>query len=148
MRFGAMNSPLNPLLDEMKYFAKTDFDFVELPIEPPLTDRILSNKKETRRILSKYKLVKIVHAPAYVFTANLSESIRKASQKDVLQSIELASEFGIKKVVTHPSYITGLGSFMKKKVKEMGYDFLSVSYDKANELGITLFLENMMPSEG
>lgn len=148
MKFGAMNNPFNPILNEIKFIAESGFDFIELPVEPPLTvKKLLSDKKKIMNALSNYKLGIVEHAPIFVSTADMFESIRKASQKEVLDSLDLANEFGIKKITIHPSYVKGLGRFMKKEIKKMGYEFLSRLYDKANDLGIILCLENMMPPE-
>jgi len=150
MKFGAMNNPLKPIIEEIKFIGKSDFDFIELTVEAPLTiKKLLQNKKKIMNILSSYKLEIMAHAPCFVYTADFYESIRKASQKEILDSLDLVHDFGIKKVVIHPSYIHGLGKHLdekgKEEVKKIGYEFLSKLYEKANGLDIILCLENMMP---
>jgi len=149
MKFGAMTSPLKPTEKEIEFFGKSNFDFVELAVDAPLTiKKLLRNKKKILKTLSSYKLGFMEHVPAFVSTADLLKSIREASQKEVLDSLDLANEFKIKKVVIHPSYIRGLGRYKKEEVKKIGYGFLARIYDKANELKITVCLENMMPHNG
>jgi sugar phosphate isomerase/epimerase len=149
MKFGAMNNPLKPVLKEIEFFGKSGFDFIELAVDAPLTiEKLLKDKKKILKTLSSYKLGIIEHAPCFVSTADLYEGIRKASQKEVLDSLDLANELRVKKVVIHPSYVKGLGRFRKEEIKKMGYEFLAKLYDKANELEIILCLENMRPKEG
>jgi len=142
-----MNNPLESILNEIRFFGKSGFDFIELAIEPPFYKKLFVIKNEIIENLSKYKLDKIAHVPSFVSTADLSENIRKASQKEILDSLDLANKFGIKKVVIHPSYVKGLGRYKKEEVKKLGYEFLAKLYEKANEIGITLCLENMMPNQ-
>ncbi len=149
MKFGAMNNPIKPIIKEIRFIGKAGFDFIELAVDAPLTvKKLLQNKKKILKTLSSYKFGIIEHAPTFVSTADLFKSIREASQKEILDSLDLAKEFGIKKVVVHPSYVRGLGRYKRKKVEKSGYEFLAKVYDKANELLITICLENMMPHNG
>ncbi len=141
-----MNSPVKPIIEEIKFIGKSGFDFIELTMDAPLTaKKLLRNKKEVLKVLKSHKLGIVGHAPSYVLTADISEGIRKVSQKEVLDSLDLANDFGIKKFVVHPSYISGLGVYRRKQMEKIGYDFLAKVYEKAIEFGITLCLENMGP---
>ena len=141
MKYGFMLNLINPLKKEIKFLKNSDFEYIELPMESPYLKKII-------KATPNYKFFKVAHVPTFVYTADLSEKIRNASQNLVLESLDIAKRIGIRKLTVHPSYVTGLGRYEKTKVKKMGYDFLGRLYEKANELGLTICLENMMPDEG
>jgi len=150
MKYGAMNSPIKSVISELKETADLGFDYLELTMDAPeaTPQRISAQKREFLDLLSSYNFGLIGHLPCFVSTADLYESIRSASRKEVLESLEISPELGIEKVVLHPSYVTGLGKHLEDKVKNLGYEFLEVVYARADELGITLCLENMLPWSG
>lgn len=145
-----MNFPVKPVVSELKEIADLGFDYLELTMDAPeaTPQKVLAQKREILDLLSSYNLGLIGHLPCFVSTADLYESIRNASRKEVLDALEISSELGIEKLVLHPSYVTGLGKHLEDKVKNMGYEFLEAVYVHANELGITLCLENMLPWSG
>lgn len=150
MKYGAMNSPIKPIINELKEIASLGFDYLELTMDAPeaTPQRISAQKREISDLLSSHNLGLIGHLPCFVRTADLYESIRNASRKEVLDALEISPELGIEKLVLHPSYVTGLGKHLEGEVKNMGYEFLEAVYIRANELGITLCLENMIPRSG
>jgi len=150
MKYGAMNFPVKPLLNELREIADLGFDYLELTMDAPeaTPQKILGQKREIMNLLSSYNLELVSHLPCFVSTANLYESIRNASRKEILEALEASSELGVKKAVLHPSYVTGLGKHVKDEVKKLGYEFLEDVYVHANDLEITLCLENMTPIEG
>lgn len=145
-----MNSPIKPVINELKEIADLGFDYLELTMDAPeaTPQKILAQKGEILDLLSSYNLVLIGHLPCFVSTADLYESIRNASRKEVLGALEISPELGIEKLVLHPSYVTGLGKHLEDKVKNMGCEFLEAVYVRADELGITLCLENTLPWSG
>ena len=48
MLYGAMNSPLRPILDEVKAIAELKFDYLELAMDPPHGDCQKHQEAETR----------------------------------------------------------------------------------------------------
>jgi len=150
MKYGAMNFPVKSVLNELREIADLGFDYLELTMDAPESTpkKILAQKGEILDLLSSYNLKLIGHLPCFVSTANLYESIRNASRKEILEALEASSELGVKKAVLHPSYVTGLGKHVKDKVEKLGYEFLEDVYVQANDLKITLCLENMTPLEG
>lgn len=150
MKYGAMNFPIKPVEDEIKQIAKMGFDYIELTMDPPEAnpEKLIKKRKEILELLSSYKLGIIGHLPCFIRTADLYQSIRQASRTELLNALEVAPEFSIKKLVLHPSYISGLGWELKNKVKKLGIEFLNIVYERAQELKITLCLENMLPETG
>jgi len=83
--------------------------------------------------------------PCFVYTADLTESIRRASLNEVLNSLDVASELRIQKAVLHPGIIIGLGVFVIEESLKHAFNSLDAIVSKADELGINLCLENMFP---
>ncbi len=90
----------------------------------------------------------VCHLPTFVFTADLTDSIRHASLDEMLRSIETAHVLHAEKVVLHPSIISGLGSFVVDLVQQYAAESLQTILHKAANLDVTLCLENMFPHYG
>ena len=113
MLYGAVNSPLRPILDEMKAIAELKFDYLELAMNPPYCDskNLKKQKRNIQESLKQYNLGLVCHLPTFLSTADLTDGIRQASMDETLASLEVAVEMAPLKVVLHPSYMTGLGRF-------------------------------------
>jgi len=147
MQYGAMNFPIKPLLKEIEEIGEMDFDYVELTMDPPeaTPQRVLAQKRSVQELLHRYGMGIIGHLPTFVWTSDLYESLRKASIQENLDALEAGAELGIKKVVLHPGYITGLGKFLLDKARTYGMESIEAILKKATSLGITLCIENMFP---
>ncbi|MGO8878473.1 MAG: sugar phosphate isomerase/epimerase family protein [Desulfomonilaceae bacterium] len=145
MRYGAMNFPVKPVLQELKEIEALGFDYVELAMDPPQSHHSLlkQQRKELLNALQESRMEVICHLPTFVSIADLTESIRIASLKEVLDSLQVAAEFSPLKVVLHPPYLTGLGMFVYDQAKNYGMESLSAIVRKAEDLGLMLCIENM-----
>ncbi len=145
MRYGAMNFPVRPVLQELKDIAALGFDYIELAMDPPQSHHSLlkQQRKELLNALQESRMEVICHLPTFVSIADLTESIRLASLKEVLNSLQVAAEFSPLKVVLHPPYVTGLGMFVYDQAKDYGLESLSAIVRKAEDLGLMLCIENM-----
>ncbi|MDI7261057.1 MAG: sugar phosphate isomerase/epimerase family protein [Thermodesulfobacteriota bacterium] len=147
MKYGAMNFPIKPLLKEMEEIGEMGFDYVELTMDPPeaAPQKILVQKKSILNLLNRYEMGIMGHLPTFVWTSDLYESLRKASLQENFKALEAAAELGIKKVVLHPGYITGMGKFLLDRAKKYGMESIESILKKTNRLGMTLCIENMFP---
>ena len=147
MQFGAMNFPVTPVLDEIDEFARLGFDYLELAMDPPMAHHsvLTSIKKKITRALGANTMGLVCHLPTFVTTADLTETLRRASVQEMLRSLEVATDLGAKKVVLHPSMAGGMGAFVLDLVKGYAFKFLSEMVAAANRLGVTICLENMFP---
>lgn len=145
MRFGAMNFPITPVLDEIETFARLGFDYLELAMDPPMAHHSIlsSSRAAISRALTVNGLGLVCHLPTFLSTADLTESLRRASLTEMRRSLEVAAELGARKVVLHPSMAGGMGAFVMDTVKGYAFDFLSKMVDVARRLEVTLCLENM-----
>ena len=147
MLYGAMNSPLRPVLDEVKAIADLKFDYLELAMDPPHGDAksIRKQKREIQRSLKEHELSLVCHLPTFLSTADLTDRLRQASIDEVLSSLEVAVDMQPLKVVLHPSYMMGLGVLVPDLTKAHALESLEIIVEKAHGLGLCLCLENMFP---
>ncbi|HSO18676.1 MAG TPA: TIM barrel protein, partial [Desulfosarcina sp.] len=147
MQFGAMNFPVTPVLEEIETFAGLGFDYLELAMDPPLAHFSIleSIREKIVDALSAASMGLVCHLPTFLSTADLTESIRRASVGEMHRSLKTAAVLGAEKVVLHPSMAVGMGGFVLETVKRHVMDFLAGMVASADALGLTLCLENMFP---
>jgi sugar phosphate isomerase/epimerase len=147
MRYGAMNFPIKSVQQEIKQFAALGFDFLELTLDPPRAHySIVREERDT--ILQELKsrnMGLVCHLPTFVYTADLTESIRQASLQEMIGSLETAKALGAEKVVLHPGYIGGIGTFAMDVSRKYAFESLYSISRTADTLGMELCLENMFP---
>jgi sugar phosphate isomerase/epimerase len=147
MLYGAMNFPVRPVLKELNDFSRLGFDYLELTMDPPQAHHttILQNKKELLTDLDRYNMGVVCHLPTFVSTADLTDNIRATSLKEILDSLEVAAQINTLKVVLHPSFIGGMGVFVRDQARQYALDSLETIVDRADRLSLVLCLENMFP---
>jgi sugar phosphate isomerase/epimerase len=147
MQFGAMNFPVKPVQEEIEAIARLGFDYLELAMDPPMAHHstISANRAAISQALKDSGLGLVCHMPTFVTTADLTESLRRASVMEMRWSLEAAAELGAGKVVLHPSIASGMGVFALDTVKGYAKDFLAEMVAAAESLDITICLENMFP---
>ncbi|KJS00361.1 MAG: sugar phosphate isomerase [Desulfobulbaceae bacterium BRH_c16a] len=147
MKFGAMNFPIIPVLEEIDSIARLGFDYLELAMDPPMAHHsiISANQSAIATALKDNDLGLVCHLPTFVSTADLTESLRRASVTEMRQSLDVAFALGAEKVVLHPSIAGGMGAFVLATAKGYAFDFLAEMVEAARQLNITICLENMFP---
>jgi len=90
----------------------------------------------------------VCHLPTFVYTAHLSDAIRKASLSEVISSLETASELGAEKAVVHPGTIDGLALHVPDYATALLLESLTAICRRAETLGMTLCIENMFHGLG
>lgn len=150
MRFGAMNFPVVPILEEIEIFGRLGMDFLELAMDPPQAhaNKVRQHKKEIVGALSRMNMGLACHLPTFVYTAHLSDAIRKACVDEVIVSLETAADLGAEKIVVHPGYIDGLAVHVQDYALSLAMESLGTIYDRSKALGIVLCVENMFPRVG
>jgi sugar phosphate isomerase/epimerase len=150
MIFGAMNFPVVPVVEEIRSFAGLGFDYLELAMDPPEAHYsiVSENRLAIAEALADHGMGIVCHLPTFVSTADLTESIRRASIAEMKQSLSVAAELGAQKVVLHPPMISGMGVYVSERVRGYALEFISDMVEMAEVLGVTICLENMMPRNG
>jgi sugar phosphate isomerase/epimerase len=150
MQFGAMNFPIRPIGEELAAFAALGFDYLELAMDPPMAHYsvVRRQSEDLRRALARHGMGLVCHMPTFLSTADLTESLRRASLGEVLLSLECAAEMGASKVVLHPGRVSGMGLHMVDVVRRYAMEALQAIAAEAQRLALPLCLENMFPGYG
>jgi len=150
VKYGAMNFPVRDPAEEIPKLSSMGFHFLELTTDPPegLPTKLLRKTGQLRKALSDCGMGLVVHLPTFVWTADLTPRIRKASLDETLEALEVAKELDAKCVVLHPGVFVGLGVFLKKESEKIAMESLEMILDRASALGVKVGLENMFPKAG
>jgi sugar phosphate isomerase/epimerase len=145
-----MNFPVVPIMAEIEAFAALGFDYLEMAMDPPAAHYTTIRKQQAaiRRALDDRGMGLVCHLPTFVSTADLTDSIRRASLEEMLHSLEAAADLGAEKVVLHPGHIRGMGSFVRETAIAHAVQSIDELVDRAQRLAIPLCLENMFPAYG
>jgi sugar phosphate isomerase/epimerase len=147
MRYGAMNSPLRPMIEEVENIAELGFDYLELSMDPPMAHHgtIREQKQALSRTLERKGLGLVCHLPAFLNPADLTPALRETSLKEILSSLKVAAALGPLKVVLHPSYYTGLSVMVMDQARSYALASLRTIVNQAEALGLILCIENLFP---
>jgi sugar phosphate isomerase/epimerase len=85
------------------------------------------------------------HLPTFISTADLYDSIRAASLREIFDALEIGKELGMKKFVFHPGRIGGMGRYKRDEAKAYYLDVLLKVMEKARKLCLIICIENMFP---
>ncbi len=121
MKYGAMNLPTKPVLQEIEDIGKLGFDYIELTMDAPecTPEKILKNRDRITDLLSSCNLEIVGHLPTFISIADLYESIRQASIDENIKALEAGVAVGINKFVLHPGTIRGIARQVKVKQTKM-----------------------------
>lgn len=147
MQFGAMNFPVQPVMDEIEAVAAMGMDYIELAMDPPQAhfSQITARHGDIRKALERHGLGLICHLPTFVQTADLTEGIRRASVAETIGALETAAELAAKKVVLHPSFLSGLAAYVPDRARALAMESLEQFVTRAHQLGLVLGIENLPP---
>jgi sugar phosphate isomerase/epimerase len=147
IRFGAMNFPVYPIVDEIETIAAAGMDYLELAMDPPQAhfSRISVEGRNIRKALERHGLGLVCHLPTFVQTADLTQGIRQASIAETIGALETAAELAAETVVLHPSYLSGMAVHVADQALALAMDSLERFVLRARQLGLVLGIENMVP---
>lgn len=150
IKYGAMNFPIKPVIREIEDLGSLGLDYIELAMDAPLGHHavVLEQKDQILHVLNELRLGLVCHLPTFVYTADPSPAIRKASVDEMIASLEVAAELNAHKIVVHPSIVNGLGRLTLDVTKTCAMQSLESIVHRAQQLNIRLCLENMFPNYG
>lgn len=145
MRFGAMNFPIRPVLDEIHAIGSQGLDYFELAMDPPEAhfSQLRQQREAIHQALAHYGMSLICHLPTFISTADLTRSIREASLTELCQSYTVANELGARKVVLHPSFVGGMGRNMPELSRRYAIECLDTVARLAEEGNCRVCMENL-----
>ncbi len=147
MRYGAMNSPIFPPLQEIEAIGRLGFDYIEVTMDAPYAhySEIKAQKKQIQKALDSFGMELVCHLPTFVSTADITEAIRDASINETLESMAVAAEIKAVKAVLHPSFIQGLGAMLPDLARKHAMSAMTSLLSMAEKLHLSVCVENMFP---
>jgi sugar phosphate isomerase/epimerase len=140
-----MNFPVVPVLEEIRALGNLGFDYLELAMDPPQAHhtQIRAQRREIASALKQQGWGLVCHLPTFVHTADLTESIRRASREEIIASLEVAADLGARKVVLHPSTVIGMARHAPDMARRYALESLAAVVTRAERLGVVVCLENL-----
>lgn len=147
MQFGAMNYPIRPVLEEIETFGGLGFDYLELAMDPPEAHHLLllERREAIQTALRQHRMGLVCHLPTFIYTADLTPGVRRASRAELLAAIAAAARLGARRAVIHPSYIGGMGRNVPELCEGYARESLAAAVALAEQVNIDLCLENLFP---
>jgi sugar phosphate isomerase/epimerase len=147
MRFGAMNFPVRPVVDEIRAIAALEFDYLELTLDAPLAHHAVVGRQRSEILaaLADAGLGLVCHLPTFVSTADLTPALRQASRDEIRRSLDIAADLGAEKVVAHPPAVGFMGALAMDLVLPLVEEATAEMLAHAASLGVVICLENMFP---
>lgn len=144
MKIGVSTLALFPMSFEetLNYLKNIEVEYIEIIREYPY-------HSIDPELVNTYNFKTSVHSPlSDVNIASLNESIRKASVKEIKDSIDLASKIDASVVVVHPGHMAFLAREFKDELMKNSLKSLKECSEYAEEHDTELCVENMPDMDG
>jgi sugar phosphate isomerase/epimerase len=141
MKIGAMNHPARDPLEQIDWFGRQRFDFVDFTLEPPAADPDQIDPKAVRAALDRHGLGVVAHTAWFIPLGSPFSSIREASLAEFRRALRAAHQIGATVMNVH--YSKSPEFFSKEQVIAWHVEVLSRLCQEAAEVGITIVLEHI-----
>jgi sugar phosphate isomerase/epimerase len=141
VQIGAMNYPLNDLIEEIRFFGRNDFDFIDLTLEPPEAYSAAIEVSKVKKALDEYGLDIVGHTAYYLPFASPFPELREWAIKESERCLEIFHQLGTQKMNLHP--FTRVSLHRREWIIERNIEAFKRVNERAKELGIKLMVENM-----
>jgi len=136
-----MNHPGRPLIEEIRWMAELEFDFLDLTLEPPAAAVWKIDVKEVRKALVDANLPVVGHTAYYLPICNPFEGIRTAAVEELKRCIEVFAQLGATWMNIHPGRNVPMHD--RKFIIEKNLLSLRELLPTAEQHGIGLMIENL-----
>jgi sugar phosphate isomerase/epimerase len=140
MKIGAMNHPARNPLEEIDWFGRHGFDFVDFTLEPPAADPDQIDPVAVRAALDRHSLGVVAHTAWFIPIGSPFGSVREASLAEFRRALRAAHQIGAAVMNVH--YGKSPGFFSKEQVVGWHAEVLSRLCQEAAEVGMTIVLEH------
>src|SRR6516225_1761628 len=140
MQVGAMNHPARDPLEEIDWFGRHGFDFIDFTLEPPAADPGQIDPKAIREALDRHGLGVVAHTAWFIPLGSPFGSVREASLAEFRRALRAAHEIGATVMNVHYGKPPGFCS--NEQVVGWHDEGLSRLCQEAAEVGMTVVLEH------
>jgi sugar phosphate isomerase/epimerase len=141
MKIGAMNHPARNPLEEIDWFGRHGFDFVDFTLEPPAADPDQIDPRAIRAALERHRLGVVAHTAWFIPIGSPFRTVREASLTEFRRALRAAQQIGATVMNTH--YGKGPGFFANEQVIDWHAEVLGRLCQEAAEAGVTIVLEHV-----
>jgi sugar phosphate isomerase/epimerase len=141
MLIGTMNHPGRDVLEEIRWMAEMDFDFVDLTLEPPSAVPGKVDIDRVRALLDDTGLKVVGHTAYYLPLCSPFESIRRAAVEELKKCLDAFSRLGAAWMNLHPDRHAPMHD--RTFVIHRNLETLRELRDVARNAGVGLMIENL-----
>jgi sugar phosphate isomerase/epimerase len=94
MKIGAMNHPARSPLEEIDWFGRHGFDFVDFTLEPPAADADQINPGAVRAALDRHGLGVVAHTAWFIPLGSPFAAVREAALGEFRRALLAAHQIG------------------------------------------------------
>jgi sugar phosphate isomerase/epimerase len=141
MKIGAMNHPARNPLEEIDWFGRHGFDFVDFTLEPPAADPDQIDPMAVRAALDRHGLGVVAHTAWFIPFGSPFAGVRDACLGEFRRALRMAHQIGATVMNTH--YGRPAGFFGREQVIDWHVDVLSRLCQEAAVVGVTIVLEHV-----
>jgi sugar phosphate isomerase/epimerase len=145
MIIGAMNHPARDPLEEIHWFGRHGFDFVDFTLEPPAADPDRIDPQAVRAALARHNLGVVAHTAWFLPFGSPFRGVREACLAEFRRALQAAHQIGATVMNTH--YGKPPGFFRSQEIIDWHVEVLTPLCAEAAALGVTIVLEHI-PSGG
>lgn len=141
MLIGTMNHPGRDLIQEVRWIAGLDFDFVDLTFEPPLASPRTADLRTLKTLLADHQMSIVGHTAYYLPLCSPFESIRRAAVDELKVCLEAFATLGASWMNLHPDRQAPMHD--RPFIIERNLATIRDLEPLARDLGIGLMIENL-----
>jgi sugar phosphate isomerase/epimerase len=162
--FSSLSLFMKSFEEMLEIATKDGFDLIEILCEGPYWPRNLLNQENNSfekikefnprlknmdlDIFDSYNIKLMLHSPTIDLNpASMNEGIRKETEKQTKEALDLASKIGAIAITTHPGLVHRREERIRNLALEFAIDTLTSCQNYAEDLGVTFSVENMPNKE-
>lgn len=140
MKIGVMNNPFRDTYEEIEWIGKNHFDFIDLTLEPTISDPKNLDVQKITTLLKRYNLGIVGHTCYYLPYAHLIKEVREVSVEVFKTYLDFFSKIGAKMVNIHAD--KRYPDEAKEEVRNNHVATLRLLCQEAQKRGMVVMFEN------
>jgi sugar phosphate isomerase/epimerase len=135
---------MEPLENILQKAEEDGFELIELLCEGPYWPRRLLQGTDSLEVFESFDLEVLIHAPTIDLNpASMNPGIREETGRQMVETLDLASEIGATTVTTHPGVVHRREDRIRSAALHFALETLGECVEYAEDLSIKFSVENM-----